>query len=366
MEDDLSTYFVPFDRVSLTPKGLILHRGPLKESIFIPDGAVTPLLIFLRTPQTIASLLDRFPEYDSNALASLLRSLEAGGVCTRSQGSFEHQASNIPAPSVDLVTAVYSAAYEISKYADGSAGVLTIKPDEALRSFGASMMQAVESLEAALMHARDVTERSDAEACSRLGNLTQTPVNIIIGGGVSSIPGWINIDLCSPEAPFDMRRPLPLPEGCAAYVYNAFVLEHLYYPNEASQFVREIYRLLVLGGTARFVLPDAAQIISRYLDGDKHLLRSKWLAPAAQFTPLASMLFYLGAAPNANPSVMSHKFAYDFETLRSLCSSVGFSHVTRSRYMQSTSVALNIDSQSTAYQALSREGFSALFVDATK
>lgn len=111
------------------------------------------------------------------------------------------------------------------------------------------------------------------------------------GAGLDGPDGWVNVDASptlrlqrlpligplmatrvgphfSPRVrPGNIARGLPYPDGAAQFVYSSHVLEHLSH-EDALRAIREVYRLLVPGGTFRSVLPDLRVLVERYLEDD--------------------------------------------------------------------------------------------------
>ena len=82
----------------------------------------------------------------------------------------------------------------------------------------------------------------------------------------------------------DIRKPLPYPDQIFDAVYLFHILEHLT-PEEASTFLREIYRVLKFSGIVRISTPDLEDICRAYLSRlkdyegsstEKNLLRYEW------------------------------------------------------------------------------------------
>lgn len=82
---------------------------------------------------------------------------------------------------------------------------------------------------------------------------------------------WTNLKFsllpCPPGQPFshyDIRRPLPFPDGTFDSVYALHIIEHLT-PEEASRFVAETRRVLRAGGILRLSTPDLESAVRAYL-----------------------------------------------------------------------------------------------------
>ena len=93
------------------------------------------------------------------------------------------------------------------------------------------------------------------------------PALLNIGCGVHFHTDWANIDV-QPRSPavmgYDVRRPLPYPDGTFDMVYHSHVLEHL--PRAAaSVFLADCRRALKPGGVIRIAVPDLEQIAREYI-----------------------------------------------------------------------------------------------------
>lgn len=166
-------------------------------------------------------------------------------------------------------------------------------------------------------------------------------VKLNLGSGLHPKPGWINVDLFAPtaDARLDLRRPLPFPDGCAAYIYVEHFFEHLNYPqvidsmgwdleqpgvaSEALRFLRESRRVLAPGGVLDIVVPDTEGMIDEYVQrGRRPASGVDWWGPRWCDTALhrVNYLFRQGR---------EHKYAYDEETISRVLASVGFIGVRR-------------------------------------
>ena len=105
-------------------------------------------------------------------------------------------------------------------------------------------------------------------------------IRLHAGGGANVKIGWFNLDL-SPSADLkvDLRRRLPLPDGCSSIVYSEHFLEHLDYPEPATFFVKECFRVLEPGGLFSIAVPDTEVILRSYVLGgteEYYAERKKW------------------------------------------------------------------------------------------
>jgi predicted SAM-dependent methyltransferase len=151
-----------------------------------------------------------------------------------------------------------------------------------------------------------------------------------IGCGRLTRDGWVNIDVQpSPGKSFylDVRNGLPLSNCSARHIHCEHFLEHLEF-SEAKQFLCECARVLENGGSMRLIVPDLEKYVIAYTQNDHTFFRSfRFLGGAAE--PLetkgavCNQMFRMGG---------SHKFAWDFETLREVARHCGFSEVSRSAW----------------------------------
>lgn len=98
--------------------------------------------------------------------------------------------------------------------------------------------------------------------------MTKHKVNYLnIGCGNKFHDLWTNVDLVSHHPAVDKHnilRGLPYPDNHFDVIYHSQVLEHI--PKEnASDFLKECFRVLKKGGTIRVVCPDLENIAQEYL-----------------------------------------------------------------------------------------------------
>ena len=99
------------------------------------------------------------------------------------------------------------------------------------------------------------------------------PLLLNLGSGTYNAPGWVNVDLwglhrswgVDPDVIWDLRRPLPLPDGSVRGVFLEHVLEHLPAPVGLAA-ADQAFRLLEPGGVLRISVPDFGRYACSYAD----------------------------------------------------------------------------------------------------
>ena len=101
------------------------------------------------------------------------------------------------------------------------------------------------------------------------GSLSQSRnVLVNLGCGRTAHPAWVNLDVEPTLAcvkRWDVRKPLPFPDGSVDMVYHSHLLEHLS-ADEGQRLVKDCFRVLKSGGVIRIVVPDLAGIATAYLE----------------------------------------------------------------------------------------------------
>lgn len=187
------------------------------------------------------------------------------------------------------------------------------------------------------------------------------------GAGGSRIDGWINVDAPPADLSLNVARGVPLPSGSASHIFASHLLEHLYYPGEASHFISECRRLLRPGGVLRLIVPDIGACVRAYAANDTAFFqrrREQWDGWPQGRTMLEDFLAYAGAFPDPAAFFEAHKYGYDFTTLAKLLDAQGFTQVERSDYMASSDPELRIDDHSSVASAGHDNGRFSLFVEA--
>jgi predicted SAM-dependent methyltransferase len=157
--------------------------------------------------------------------------------------------------------------------------------------------------------------------------LPKENIKLSLGCGRKLNPGYINID-CVPYQKgvitLDIRRPLPLPRGCAKEIITEEFLEHLAYPQPLFSVLKECKRVLKPDGRIYISVPDARLMIEAYTKSDEHtfaILKEKH-HPKWCHTPMehVNYFFHLNG---------QHLFNFDYETLKSALEKCGFRDVKK-------------------------------------
>jgi len=181
-----------------------------------------------------------------------------------------------------------------------------------------------------------------------------------LGCGGKTLAGWINIDMQLKSEILTMKLPRGLKrfdESSARCIYTSHFLEHLEYPRDALEFVKQCYRILIPGGGLRIVVPGIEKIISAYVRDNRDFFKlQEEMHPSWCTTKLEHLMYALQQDGQ-------HKFGYDFETMGKLLSQAGFKNIVQSGYNQSEVEDLRID-----YRAKMDEAgeYLSLYVDAFK
>jgi len=194
----------------------------------------------------------------------------------------------------------------------------------------------------------------------------QAPLNLHIGCGDYLLDSWVNIDFHPAQLSMDLRWGLPFQDASAAFVFLSHTLEHFYYPQEALRITNDIRRVLQPGGILRVVVPDIEKCLRAYVENDGEFFanrRKTWTWWPECVTKLTDFLSYAGAGSWCE--FRSHKFGYDYDTLRHLLVVSGFRTVQRSEYMESAHQVLRVDHASLVAGASYGDEHYSLFVEAT-
>jgi predicted SAM-dependent methyltransferase len=158
--------------------------------------------------------------------------------------------------------------------------------------------------------ATDVLSPWERRKANALLRHSRAPLRLHLGAGELPRADWVNVDLYGvPQDLFwNLKRPLPFPDGTVNAIFHEHVLEHL--PGDFGlALTRECWRVLEPGGVLRIGVPDARRHIGWYVDGQ----HPAYEHPPTALVPLLRELYGFG-----------HRVMYDFETLALLCHAAGF------------------------------------------
>jgi len=190
-----------------------------------------------------------------------------------------------------------------------------------------------------------------------------------IGAGEHRLAGWINIDVHPAQLAMNVLRGLPFAPESVRVVFLSHLLEHLYFPRDVRALLAELRRVLEPGGRVRIVVPDIEQCIEAYTSHDAQFFASRretWPWWPENPTRLEDFLAYAGAGPEPTYLFESHKYGYDFETLRKVLEESGFENIEKSGYMGSTHAELRVDEASAVARARYGDRYYSLFVEAER
>lgn len=196
-------------------------------------------------------------------------------------------------------------------------------------------------------------------------------LKVHIGSADHILGGWLNVDAGGADLMLNVNWGLPLPDGCATFVYCAHLLEHLRYNDRAPVFVKEVHRILARGGTVRFVVPDVKKLLAAYIEEDREFFAARHkVYPLSKgfmnkgIANLDYILLFCGAGPQALN--YNHKFGYDATTLSKLLKDAGFRKTTEFSFQESSHPELRVDDFSYNARAKNQNRHYSLFIEATK
>ena len=112
----------------------------------------------------------------------------------------------------------------------------------------------------------------------------------------------------------DLSHSIPLRDQTADFIFSSHFLEHLF-RRDAERLLKDCLRVLKHGGTIRICVPDLAYAFSLYASGEKEKMLENYFFVEDRESFLAR-----------------HKYMYDFELLKKLLESIGYTQVTRCEY----------------------------------
>ena len=155
------------------------------------------------------------------------------------------------------------------------------------------------------------------------------------GCGSHPKDGFLNVDFCrSADLRIDLRQPIPLPSKSCSLIFSEHFLEHLAYPEETGQFIRDCYRILQPGGEIILSVPDTEWPLQDYVRKETAYLdaceQHHW-HPGDCSTFMEHINYHFRQRWNqrSGSDFQCHRFAYDFETLEKILMDNGFNEIVR-------------------------------------
>jgi len=178
-----------------------------------------------------------------------------------------------------------------------------------------------------LLTERELLQRN-AKGQARLRSLQGgRSLKLNLGCGPNIKKEWINIDMQGGREvyEFDLREPLPLPDGSCSMIYSEHFFEHIEYPQPAEDLLRDYARLLQPGGILSIGVPDGEIGLRAYTGDDAQnffaVSKEHWHPQWANTR--MEQINYLFRQDG------EHRFIYDEETLLSVIERVGFVEARR-------------------------------------
>ena len=145
---------------------------------------------------------------------------------------------------------------------------------------------------------------------------------------------WKIVDV-SPNADIihdlNSSKLLPFNNNSINNIYTSHTLEHIE-PVYLAFILNEFYRILVVGGKCRIVVPDCLYAIKLYMKNPKELANKKYCGkpdfiPATKMGCLTSWFH-----TNKNNSHAGHKIGFDAELLRAFIGGTQFTKIDEMSY----------------------------------
>ena len=160
-----------------------------------------------------------------------------------------------------------------------------------------------------------------------------------VGCGNVLLKGWLNIlyekrqeygkihpNDGAPWLNYNLLKPWPIENNSIDFIAGSHFIEHLDL-NDGMQFLKEAFRVLRPGGVIRLSCPDLEIYANHYVKKDKaffgHKLIREWCTFKKAVTP--GEIFIAKAYDSGG----SHKWFYDFDSLKHILESAGFAVVKK-------------------------------------
>jgi len=345
-----------------------LH-APGKAAFSIDSPAILSWLAQFAVPTSTAAAVLLLAPQDHQAAQALLQQLLKMDLL-QDPDAVQIAAQALP-PIPELLGALARRVYDLSADFQG----LGAFADQTLRSntghgSQASIFQLLTQVDALRAQLAKMRAPHLAQQATKLGIGSDTAALLLhLGCGPVHLDGFVNIDVAPAPLSMNVLWGLPFEDHQARCVYLSHLLEHLFFPGDVFQLLKEIHRVLMPGGLLRVVVPDMAQCVAAYQAGDQAFFDARrahfpnWPTDA---TMLENFLTYAGVGSEPGYLFESHKYGYDFATLTHALKHCGFSDIRLSQFNQSAEPLLRIEERSEAASWKAGERYLSLFVEAIK
>ncbi len=164
------------------------------------------------------------------------------------------------------------------------------------------------------------------------------------GCGNVFLPGWLNITYepreeygCIKEVKgawvlnYNLLKPWPVGKDSIRFIAASHFIEHLDL-NDGIRFLKESFRVMKDGGAIRLSCPDLELYARNYVQGNKNFFEHKLIREWCTFQQAQTPGEILAA--KAYDSGGSHKWFYDYDSLKHILESAGFRHVRRCQRLE--------------------------------
>jgi predicted SAM-dependent methyltransferase len=148
-----------------------------------------------------------------------------------------------------------------------------------------------------------------------------------LGCGSRKVEGWLNIDIADSDFDVDLGSPLPFADSAFEIIVCQQVIEHLDLKTELTPLLRELNRILRIGGVIWLACPDMRKVCESYVnDRGQSLLRARlqrWPNSNLDGMPsqhLINILFHQDG---------QHKNLFDYEMLAAILEASGFTSIAK-------------------------------------
>ncbi|MFA5742640.1 MAG: methyltransferase domain-containing protein [Candidatus Paceibacterota bacterium] len=159
---------------------------------------------------------------------------------------------------------------------------------------------------------------------------------IQIGGGAHALKGFLNIDIFPPaELICDVRKGLPIEDGCSELIFSEHFLEHIDYPLSVKKILKECHRILEPKGKMIIGVPDGKLIAKNYLQQNLKFYKDvidKWYSKRdflGHINTYIDLLNYHFRDQDDSEKYNPHIWTYDYEKLDFLLREAGFSSIKK-------------------------------------